>query len=143
MRCRYGDTFIEMLKCECLIAGPFANFFKIELAAKNADPNYGVCWFWCKESALDTTTSVMARARERVVNSLHLHRAAYTRAHMRRLTGAGKRGRGLDEEFEVSRDAAAELNTALPDAHAAMRRCSELSREHRMQLVFGPDDAAV
>jgi len=44
MRCRYGDTFIEMLKCECLIAGPFANFFKIELAAKNADPNYGVCW---------------------------------------------------------------------------------------------------
>jgi hypothetical protein len=27
-----------------LIAGPFANLFKIELAAKNADPNYGVCW---------------------------------------------------------------------------------------------------
>jgi hypothetical protein len=136
-----------MLKCECLIAGPFANFFKIELAAKNADPNYGVCWFWCKESALDTTTSVMARARERVVNSLHLHRAVYTRTHMGRLTGAGKRGRGLEnasgEEFEVSCAAAAELITALPDANAIMRRCSELSREQRMQLVFGPDDAAV
>jgi hypothetical protein len=136
-----------MLKCECLIAGPFANFFKIELAAKNADPNYGVCWFWCKESALDTTTSVMARARERVVNSLHLHRAAYTTTHMLKLTAAGKRRRefegGADEEFEMSLQGAAMLSTALPDAHAIMHRCSELSREQRMRLVFGPDDVSV
>jgi hypothetical protein len=136
-----------MLKCECLIAGPFANFFKIELAAKNADPNYGVCWFWCKESALDTTTSVMARARERVVNSLHLHRTAYTTAHMLKLTAAGKRRRGFegdtDEEFELSLQGAEMLSTALPDAHAIMHRCSELTREQRMRLVFGPDDISV
>ena len=50
-----------MLKCEYLIAGPFANFFKIELAAKNADPNYGICWFWCKDSALGITTSWFER----------------------------------------------------------------------------------
>ena len=136
-----------MLKCECLVAGPFANFFKIELAAKNADPNYGICWFWCKESALDTTTSVMARARERVVNSLYLHRAAYTKAHMQKLTVAAKRRRefegGTDEEFEVSIEGAEMLSSALPDAQAIMHRCSELSKEQRMQLVFGPDDISI
>jgi hypothetical protein len=138
-----------MLKCECLIAGPFANFFKIELAAKNADPNYGVCWFWCKESALDTTASVMARARERVVNSLHWHRAAYTTAHMHKLTAAAKRRRGCeegaDEEFEMRlrMQGTEMLSTALPDAHAIMHRCGELTREQRMQLVFGPDDSSV
>jgi len=142
--CRYGDTFIEMLKCEYLIAGPFANFFKIELAAKNADPNYGICWFWCKESALDTTTSVMARARERVVNSLHLHRAAYTNAHMAKLTAAVKRSREFEDSTDgavaASLEDAALLSTALPDAHAIMHMCSELNRQQRMLLVFGPDD---
>ena len=135
-----------MLKCEYLIAGPFANFFKIELAAKNADPNYGICWFWCKDSALDTTTSVMARARERVVNCLHLHRAAYTMAHMAKLTAAVKRSR----EFEESADGAAAtlqedavlLSTALPDAHAIMHKCSALNRQQRMLLVLGPDEVS-
>jgi hypothetical protein len=136
-----------MLKCECLTAGPFANFFKIELAAKNADPNYGVCWFWCKASALDTTTSVMARARERVVNSLHLHRAVYTKAHVDKLKAGAKRFRdfdgGADEVSNELCDDTEVLSTALPDAHAIMHRCSELSREQRMQLVFGPDDVSV
>jgi hypothetical protein len=136
-----------MLKCECLLAGSFANFFKIELAAKNADPNYGVCWFWCKESALDTTASVMARARERVVNSLHLHRAVYTKAHMDKLTAGAKRLRkdqeGAEDNWDVSLDAAKMLSTALPDAHAIMHKCSEMTREQRIQLVFGPDDVGV
>jgi hypothetical protein len=134
-----------MLKCECLIAGPFANFFKIELAAKNADPNYGVCWFWCKESALDTTASVMARARERVVNSLHLHRAVYTKAHVDKLTAGAKRGRDFsaEEDSNALLDDAEMLSTALPEAHAIMHKCSELSLEQRVQLVFGPDDASV
>jgi hypothetical protein len=136
-----------MLKCECLIAGPFANFFKIELAAKNADPNYGVCWFWCKDSALDTTATVMARARERVVNSLHLHRAIYTKAHMDKLTAGAKRQResdgAVEEIWDASLDGAKMLSTALPEAHAMMHKCSEMTRERRMQLVFGPDDVSV
>jgi hypothetical protein len=133
-----------MLKCETLISGPFANFFKIELAAKNADPNYGICWFRCKESALDTTSGIMTRARERVMDCLHLHRAAYTSAHVSKLTAAAKRPRAFyesaDEESEPSHVDAEQLSTALPAAHAIMHRCSELTREHRIQLVFGPDD---
>ncbi len=51
---QYGDSFIELLRLY-LLQNQKEKIKKLKSQCINYEPNYGVVWFYCKESMIDTS----------------------------------------------------------------------------------------
>jgi hypothetical protein len=50
---QYGDSFIELLRIY-IILNEKEKIKSLKLLCIHSDPNYGVLWFYCKNSFLDS-----------------------------------------------------------------------------------------
>jgi len=57
---------------------------ELELYCANADPNYGLLWFHCRESPTDTARTVLSRAKKKLSFELGKHAHVYIAAIIRR-----------------------------------------------------------
>ena len=57
---------------------------RLELRCINADPNYGVMWFQCRQRPSDTARAVLRRAKVTLANELSAHAPVYALAMRRR-----------------------------------------------------------
>mmetsp|Transcript_35806 Transcript_35806/g.47117 ORF Transcript_35806/g.47117 Transcript_35806/m.47117 type:complete len:145 (-) Transcript_35806:418-852(-) len=58
---QYGDSFLEMLKLY-LLTGQTDKIAQLKQQCIHAEPNYGVLWFFYKNSSLDNAIEVWDRA---------------------------------------------------------------------------------
>jgi len=101
---QYGDSFIEYLRLEMIIAGmpdaqhgrasatssagnkddPFGcapvHIRRVQQACVNNDPNYGSAWFTCKREEHGTPVEVLQVASEMIQRHLVAHQRQYVRA---------------------------------------------------------------
>ena len=66
---QYGDSFIEMIKV-LVLKGEIEKLKELKLSCINADPNYGILWFFCKGHVLDGPREVWKRAKRLVVDEV-------------------------------------------------------------------------
>ena len=85
---QYGDSFIEYLRLQMLVASPEAAVERLWQLCINAEPNYGVLWFHCKPSVLLTTRQVLQSATELLGAELAEWKAVYAAAAARAQTAA-------------------------------------------------------
>ncbi len=91
---QYGDTFVEYLRFVMLThresQEASARVFRL---CSNADPNYGACWFRCKQQARKDrcfngspdVVAVLKVAQRIIAQDLFEHRSLYNRALLRNL----------------------------------------------------------
>lgn len=58
---QYGDSFLEMLKLY-LLTGQKDKIKKLKQMCIHAEPNYGVLWFYYKDSPVENAFEVWERA---------------------------------------------------------------------------------
>ena len=66
---QYGDSFIEMLRVY-LLKGQFHRISELKKSCVNADPNYGMLWFYCKNNSLDGPKEVWKIAKALMKNQI-------------------------------------------------------------------------
>jgi tetratricopeptide (TPR) repeat protein len=123
---QYGDSFIEYLKLQLLTRGSFSDtkWIKFEQKCIHADPNYGPLWFHCKTSPLDSTRSILKRAKHLLFLDLSLHRSVYQ-----------------ERMFKKSEEQSRIPNylTGLPYL-CILLNTSKLEESARRRLIFGVSD---
>jgi la-related protein 1 len=66
---QYGDSFIELMRLY-YITCKLHKLKELKQACINADPNYGMLWFFCKKTALDGPRNVWKVAKRLVLEDL-------------------------------------------------------------------------
>jgi hypothetical protein len=143
------------------LSTPISITSDIELRCRNADPNYGLMWFYCRDSPIDSARTILNRTkrllREELVTFFHV----YISAWLRRIaveTVYGKDGRqvggDLDEKSLASslRSAAtvedllqADDNSTIgakfsvSDFSTGLVQLQRLSITNRKKCLFGVD----
>lgn len=74
---QYGDSFIELLRLY-LLTGQFEKIGGLKRQCVNADPNYGMLWFYCKRNALETAHDVWKRAKKLLLEELSVMKGVYS-----------------------------------------------------------------
>lgn len=135
---QYGDSFIESLRCQMLLYGPGAHSGLLEQLCVNADPNYGMLWFACKQHAHDGPRDVFAHARRVLQADLFRHRALYARAMLGRRVSVPPTASSstLDADF------AAGLTSLSRMLFAPIHARPTLGVQARRALIFGFDPVA-
>lgn len=66
---QYGDSFIELLRLY-IIRKEYTKIKELKRLCINADPNYGMLWFYCKQSGLESAAEVWKNAKAHVITEL-------------------------------------------------------------------------
>ena len=73
---QYGDSFIELLRVY-LLQGKLHKISQLKQMCINADPNYGMMWFYCKNNSLENSKEVWTRAKELMKSEVCRMKKAY------------------------------------------------------------------
>ncbi|OMJ67246.1 hypothetical protein SteCoe_35648 [Stentor coeruleus] len=116
---QYGDSFIEMLRVY-MLKGELHKFHDLKKICINADPNYGMLWFYCKNSPLEGAKDVWKRAKSIMVNE------------MCRMKGLYENPRYQEQWVEL-------MWTGLCEAIWSFTRNGTLDFNSRAKLIYGSE----
>lgn len=121
---QYGDSFIEMLRVY-MLKGSFEKISDLKRLCINADPNYGMLWFYCKQKPLEGPAEVWKRAKKLIKDELCMMKLAYDHPEPRAETYIDCMWSGLLQ------------------ANFAYSRSSNLDITGRWRLIYGSENITI
>ena len=137
-----GNTDAKVSKDQLVRAIDVHAVALLDLKCANADPNYGLVWFECRQASTDTAQMILARARARLINDIHAHQGVYTTAlaRWRGVTDAHLFPRDLKATLESNpllKYANRDFTTALIEFNR-LELC-KCDNRRKFQALFGSD----
>ncbi|CAG9336290.1 unnamed protein product [Blepharisma stoltei] len=121
---QYGDSFIEMLRVY-MLKGTFEKISELKRLCINADPNYGMLWFFCKQNPLEGPAEVWKRAKKLVKEELCAMKLAYDHPKPR-------------EELYIDC-----MWSGLTQANWTYSRSDNLDLNGRWRLIYGSENITI
>lgn len=115
---QYGDSFLELLRVY-LLQGNLAKISALKKACINADPNYGMLWFYCKHSSLESPKEVWKRGKFLIKNEICRMKKTY--------------------ENPLHLDWIDQMWTGITEANWSYSRNSSLDLSSRSKLIYGSE----